>query len=494
MDKNILSKIFMQVYDELTQDLIDRKYLEELPVKKNKLEEMLNQTEIDEEEREKELKKALDNIEIKKIERKVDFDEDELEEALEEFLISIFGKEITLEYEDRYAEIKMCFESILKSGMYNRCLSFADNVKNYTSYYQSYLYGFYYVPLLIEAINHIYSNDYNGEVDYLSEKIPWRDVYTNPETKSIQIGRSTRKNTEGLPYIIIGNINRCEKVLKDFVAAVKESDSYYNIFSMDFFKDISESIKIRALFESVLVNATNSDLNYIENFFEDQTAFVRNEKLRPLQTLGFVGEAFDDELYVMLKRAELEYETPYCITFMLKNKVVELPNLRLGVDNDNVAHILAVQSSQSSRIDRENTKALQDYVKKIIPKSSSFRFYNPLHLVSLFMGMGLLKGLGITKIEVADYLPLRFLKTSLNKHMNEEEREIYQRRLTDKNLFTYMRLARVVDGIDVIHYAGNGESLILDISGNLSCENETLQQIYEMCLNYAKGLNDDIER
>ncbi len=449
MDKNILSKIFKQVYND------------------------------------------LDNKDLIKFEL---IDEDELNKALEEFIISIFGKEIILDFGEHYSEIKIYFESILKSDIYDNSLSLIENIKNYGRYYHSYLYGFYYVPLLIEAISHIYSNDYNGEVDYISEKLPRRDVFINPERKSVQIGKSTRKNKEGLPYIIIGDINRCEKVLREFVSAVKESDSYYNIFNRDAFDGISENIKIRALFESALVNATNSDLNYIENFFENQTAFVKNERLKPLQTLGLVGEAFSDELYVMLKRSELEYETPYCITFMLKNKIVELPNLRLGVDNDNVAHILAVQSSQNAQISRENTQELQDYVKKIIPKSSSFRFYNPLHLVSLFMGMGILKGLGITKVEVADYLPLRYLKTSLNKHMSDEERENYQRRLTDKNLFTYMRLATVVDGIDVLHYAGDGESLILDISGDLSCESDTLQQIYEMCLNYAKSLDNDIKR
>ena len=196
----------------------------------------------------------------------------------------------------------------------------------------------------------------------------------------------------------------------------------------------------------------------------------------------YMGNLFNDDLFVMCKRSELQYETPYYLAFMLNNKRVESPNLRMGIEtreNKKVAHIIATQSAQRV-LNPENLQEVQTEIKNNLPTDSYFRFYNPTHLVSILMTFGLLNGLGIKEVEVKDFLLFRYNKTVLDRQMDTEEADKFQTRLTNKNLITYMRLISMVDGIDVISYPEMDMSLKLKIEDNVVCKNEFLQKIYDM--------------
>lgn len=321
-------------------------------------------------------------------------------------------------------------------------------------------------------------------------------MISNIENRFI-IGRIPRKDEMDLPSVYINDIDTFEVILENYVETIKRSDTFYNIFSSEKMMDISFHDKLIALFSCTMFNATSTDLIFTELFFRKYTHFVSDTSLDSYRRLSYIGQALDDELYVMLKRSELEYETPFCLCFMLRNHIVELPNVRIGIEkfgDKKRAHILAVQTTQNEQINKKNLLEIENYFKKIIPNDSHFRFYNPAHLVSILMCFGLLKGMGITDVQVADYLPFRHRKTVLDKQMSEEEAIQFQRRLTDKNMITYMRLMSVTDGIKALTYPEMDMGLKLDISGDIHCKNEELQHLYDMCYELSKNFyEEDIE-
>lgn len=431
---------------------------------------------------------VFNKLQIEKSIVKMNIDEEALEKALEDYLLIMLGPSVKFNYDNYFPEIRKCFENIFSSEIFDKNISLIEHIKNCGQNFKERLSSLHYTSLFLEAVKRVYSDDYDGKLSF-DNQINDGVIAINYIGNQLQIGKMVRKDKLALPFITIGDVDRFEVILKEFLDAVKRSDSFYNIFKMANFEDSQEDLLIKVLFEALLFNASVNDLGFIENYFVKLKAFIENEELKPLQKLYYVGEAFDDELYVMLKRSELEYETPYCLCFMLKKSQIELPIVRLGV-KDNKAYILAVQSSQSDFINKDNKKKIEDYIKSIVPNSSKFRFYNPAHLVSILMSFGILKGLGITNVEVTEYLPLRHLKTSLERQMGEEEQDLYQQRLTDKNIYTYMRLISVVDGIKITDYPDLNVGLKLDISDNLTCNNYELLQLYNECLAFAKSLKN----
>ena len=310
------------------------------------------------------------------------------------------------------------------------------------------------------------------------------------------IGRIPRKDEQELPYVHINDIENFEIILKKYIESVALSDSFYNIFNNSSFESISFDDKVKTIIECTLFNATGSDLNYTENFFRKYTDFINDKTFNFIRLPKYMGSIFDDDLFVMCKRSELQYETPYYLAFMLNNKRVELPNVRMGIEtkeNKKVAHIIATQSAQRVLIP-ENLQEVQLEIKNNLPTDSYFRFYNPTHLVSILMTFGLLNGLGIKEVEIKDFLPFRYNKTILDKQMDQEEADKFQTRLTNKNLITYMRLISMVDGIQVITYPEMDMSLKLKIEDNVVCKNEFLQKIYDMGYQLGKENKINVEQ
>lgn len=418
-----------------------------------------------------------------------------LENTLQEYLVSILGIRIKNNYEEHYREIRKYFENIFNNIKYETYTDLIEVIKQYGKEYKEKISSHPYTELFLESMQRLYSCNYDGRVHFFDDNlgnIDIADTMVSNKGNSFIIGRIPRKNEMDLPSVYIENIDTFENTLSDYVTAVQKSDSFYNIFESEKMKDIPFKNKVKALFECTIFNATSKDLAFAERFFSKYTNFINDQSLAPLRKLNYLGNMLEDDLYIMLKRSEIEYETPYCLCFMLRNHVTELPNVRLGIEEYNgkkIAHILATQTTQSSHINRENMASVDKYLKSIIPNDSYFRFFNPSHLVSIFMSFGVLKGMGITDVEVADYLPFRHKKTILDKQMSEEEATNYQRRLTDKNMITYMKLDAITEGIKIVSYPEMDMNLKFDISGDIVCKSKELQELYDMCYSFSKNLN-----
>lgn len=130
-------------------------------------------------------------------------------------------------------------------------------------------------------------------------------------------------------------LKKFNEVLKKYIESVFMSDSFYNLFSNKYFENVSFDDKVKSIFECTIFNATNMELNNVEEFFIRYTSFMNDKTFENIRKPKYIGNLFDDELYVMSKRSEIEYETPFYLAFMLKNKRVELPNVRMGIETIN---------------------------------------------------------------------------------------------------------------------------------------------------------------
>ena len=413
-----------------------------------------------------------------------------LEQTLENYLSDILGYKIKYNYEDNFREIRKYFENIIYNSRNKNYTNLIECINSYKIEFIEKLESHKYVNLFIDIMKKMYSKSYKGKIlSDNKEDLDYTPIAISNKENSFIIGRLPRKSENNLPLIYINDIDDFENVLKKYIEAVFMSDSFYNLFTNKNFENVSFEEKVKAIFECTIFNATNTDLNNVENFFRMYTDFINDKTFENIRKPCYIGELFNDQLFVMSKRSELEYETPYYLAFMLKDKRVELPNVRLGIESKNeekVAHIIATQSAQTV-LDRDNLNKIQSEIKKNLPADPYFRFYNPTHLVSLLMTFGVLNGMGIKQVDVMDFLPFRYNKTILDKQMSLEEADNYQTRLTNKNLITYMRLIELADGINIVSYPEMDMGLKIKLSDEIKCKNEFLQNIYDISYEFGKN-------
>lgn len=421
------------------------------------------------------------------IENNIDIER--LEESLKNFLTKVTV------YKNNYIgnskEIEIMFENIF-ANRDRYSMGLIAMIEEYGSDYVAMLNGHPYTQKFLIAANNIYSEAFDIKHDGKEDSAFKINVAIKNTDKRIDIIRAVRIGEESFPSIVIRDIDTFEKTLEEYITAIKSGDSWYNIFVRDGFYQRGEDENIKMILEAALVNATNTDARDIEVFFKNYTSYVLNESLAPLRNLQRVGNLFDDDLYIMLKRSELWYETPFYISLMLCNKHIELPNVRLGIDFEKkCANIIAVQSSQVQQNTPEFT-SLKETIKRVLPKDSYYRFINPSHLISLVITMGYLKAIGIDEILLKDYMPFRYKKVVYDKHLDEDEAEKLQTRLTTKNIATFLRIASNIDGINVMSYPGNSSELKLHIANDIHGKNQFIEDLFK--LGYDLGQKNKCEK
>ncbi len=403
-----------------------------------------------------------------------------LEQALKDYLTNILGYKPEFDYNQYFPEIRKYFENILNNNFaFNKDV--VENIKDYGKKFIEIFNNHYYLTIFTIVMRRIYSPSYSGRIDYgNTETVNSYDIFISHLNNSLIFGHITRKNEDSLPPIYVSDIDEFDSVLKEYIDTVRTSSSYYNILARDEIY-ASEEDKIKALIESTIFNITNADAAHITKFFRKYTLFLQDHTFCPLSSPYKIGYAFDDDLYVMYRKSEPEYETPYYFSFMLPNRRIELPVVRLGIKNEDgfkTAHILATQSSQRMLNYFELNK-INNEIKAMLPKSKYFRFFNPSHYISILITFGILNGAGIKNIEIAEMLPLRYRKTIIDRSMSDDEGERYQTRLTNKNIITYMRLFDQIKGVKIIDYPDGYSPLTLILEDNIECPNDELQKLYD---------------
>lgn len=400
---------------------------------------------------------------------------DLLEAELENYIMKIMGYRVINQLRNYklgrvrefnyFGEVSKYFENLVFNGNFSSFVNFVEWLRKYTNEFTSNLDDYEYVSKFIRAAKRSLTND---------------DVEAVISQKGTRyaISKVTDKNQDDTPNIMIEDIGELEDILGDYVYEVKNSDTFYSRPFYDMPDDAAEY-----LFEWTLKNATSLDLTNVGEFYKKFTDFIKDETFDYFKNKPkYIGQLFGDELYLLLKKSTVAYETPYYLSFMLKDNRIELPNIRMGIENRNgerVAHILATQTSQDIKsTDRE--KELANVTKKLLPKSKNFREFNPSHLLSLTITLGFLNGFGIKAIIVPDYLPLRYQRFVLEERKSEEELHAYQHRLTNKFFNTFFRLFENAEGINLYNIPEAGTPMLFKLDDEVRFENEFLQHAYNI--------------
>ncbi len=422
---------------------------------------------------------------------------EEFESLLEEYILNTMGYHIYNLYKDYktgrrnvfeyFPEVRKYFENAIVNFKIDKFTTIDEWVRDYGEEFHKYIEGFPYVDKLIKAIEKIYcGNNY--------------DVVVSHNHRNFMIYHPCDKNEEELPMVCIQDIDRLNKIIADYIEAVKTTDNFYkNVFEES--HCLSESEAIEEILGWTLRNASQFDLSNVELFFTkylnyiiDNTFDAYGNRVVP------VGKLFEDEHYIVKRKAALAYETPYYLRFMLRNSVFEFPNIRYGIEwtnGEKVAHIQAIQSSQEITPTILHNK-ISKYINSSLPKRKNFREFNPLHLASLVEFIGMLNAFGIKKVVACDYFALRYQRYCLENQMSEEELHNYQHRLTNKYINTFFRLFEYTDDIKLLKYPDETGELIFSIGEDVKFDAPILQKLYDIGYQSAKEqgigqINSDIQ-
>ena len=412
----------------------------------------------------------------------------ELEEVLKEFIYGVIGFRFSHKYD--YGEIRAYFDNICQNTHFYDYHSLIKAINEYKNRYIHIMDSHPYVMLLTDAIKRIYSPEYDGKLGFnissQYEYVVGHNATINHKGSMMQIRKNHDSGEVRMPNVFISDIDKLEDSLEEYVEAIKSSNSFYNLFNNKNFNFFTYNEKVKMLFEATILNASTLELSNLTEFFNKYRDFIIDETLPNMTKLQKMGDTLNDEMYFCVKRSDIEYETPYYFSFMLKNSYYELPNVRLGITSNGdkkIAHIIATQTSQFTPENEDISKM----IKKGIPHTSKFRFSNPDYLVSILIAFGILKGMGIENVVVEDYMPLRSHKTIRDKSMGEEESNRYMERIYDKEIYTYLKLSELCNGIDIKSFPDDGNNMNIALNDNITCANEFLQNLYNMAYNFGKN-------
>jgi len=397
-------------------------------------------------------------------------DPEEFEGILKDYIRKTLGARISNDCDFYCREIKTAFENIFTNAKLIDLVNIRDFIISYGDKFINQITQTSYSSNFINTMRRVYDNDAYG----LSIK--------NID-KCYIIMRNSRKNEEGLPPLVIKDIDKFEVILNNFITQVVRSKTLFN----SFFAGLEEEEAISYLFEWTIRNAGYTDLSDVQNFYRKYTYFIVDDTFEELETPMLAGKIGDNELYIRILKANVNYETPYYLSFIVANgrSYTELPNVRLGIEKKldrKVAHILAVQSTQA-RVDYNKTKEINAQIKEELPKSKYFREFNPSHLASITISCGLLKGLNISNIDIVDYLPLRYRRLLLENHKNDEEINNLQYRLTNKNINSFLKLCEISEGINISNYPDLDGYLRIELTDTFDSKSKLLVDLYNMGYN-----------
>ena len=433
-------------------------------------------------------KNRIENAETYKVTKRLAELSDEMNESLEKSLINYLnytlGYKMNRDYSDNYKEIKKYLNNIVDNFNESSLDNVVEFIDSYTNSLTEDISNHHQTSLFIDAMKNTMSDNKD------------RVVIVN-KGKSYSIEVISRKDEETIPSIIINDIDLFEETLQDFLNTLETSNSSFKNLFDHFDRGEAET----RLYEFVMKNATVSDLTDVTRFFKKYEKFIGDETfknyIRPVQMDDLLGSS----VYIMQKKANAAYETPYYLSFMmLDDKAsIELPTIRMGIDSENkTAHILATQSSQRDN-DEIKYGEIREITKRMMRRTKHFMRCNPTHIFSIIMALGVFKGMGIDNINVTDFFPLRRNKLILENKMNEEEIDTFQSRLVDNNLNNYLRILEFFEGIEIKEYPDMGEGLKLKIGDNVKSDNPFLEKLYYSGYNVAvkqqeKNSNDGDEK
>lgn len=426
-------------------------------------------------------------------------EDSELEPVLKEYILKVMGYSVYEAYlkyinESNYNPkavfpyrdaVRKSFISLVQNFDYSKSRTITEAIEEYGTNFYPTLSKYKYVDKLIKAIRKIYSSD---------EKNP--NIVIEQKEKMYKISLIDDKYIESMPTMVINNIENLNSILEHYLLVVLSTENNYKrIFDQP--SEENQDDRIIELLMWTLINVSNEDVLDIERFFSKYITFISDTTFSQFKEHPqYLGDLLDDKLYLLERKSSCAYETPYYLAFMLCNRRVELPNIRIGIEDtgeSKVAHILSIQTTQTNPNPKEDP-IINKEIKELLPRTSYFREYNPSHLLSLVITLGMLNTAGIEKVYAYEYLPMRYQRFVNEGRKNEDELYQYQHRLTNKFINTFFRLIEFTNDIEIISYPENGGLFSFRLKKEIKFNNELLNKAYQIGYNQKDKINNYYER
>lgn len=324
------------------------------------------------------------------------------------------------------------------------------------------------------------------------------------------------------PCLKIGDKDRLLESIESYVEVAK---SFYGEVDYDGVDDVD-----KYTIATVLSNMTYEDFDNPIKFFEYRRKFLEDKTLNHFKYNKNIGysELFDADIEVEVRKESIFLETPYGIYINLvrhsddgRKLKYQLPVIRYGIADD-TAYIYAIQKDQSEEESTE--KEYVSFSKKIRRKMykvnsglseeernneeiDNIQEVSPWAVIALSITLGLLKNAGIDKVLAFPLLinrwnsnvifsqeTLRILSDIEDECYNEyknhlrllrDNMDILQKNISDKFVRTFRRIGHYFPGISVDdYYVPMGLPLFLDIEHGEDCNNELLQEMFNIGYRY----------
>jgi len=310
-----------------------------------------------------------------------------------------------------------------------------------------------------------------------------------------------------IPTLNISNKELFDNLLVDY--AMKALNFYSN---KDFNRDAIDSgiSREKIVLTMLWSNATWEDFMYPCNYFRRRINFFNNN----INEDGIIGKSsylLNSNISYKIVKNKLENETPYRLELYLNSSdsddIYKLPNMYFGISDD-IVYIYAMQNDRDSLFmdsmyKKKISRLLRHVDSGLDVKNETFGNYDegnlkditPSFLVGANIGLGLFKSMGYNKIMVSSVLPERWngkmiaadYKLRHGVSINDIDNLKIQRNLTEKFIRTFNRLIYHHSGINSLNSVGEDSSyLIISIDDNDVCNNELLNETYNIGINNVK--------
>lgn len=407
---------------------------------------------------------------------------EQTKKELEELLINFINQNVCFKFDGNYSEyrknILIYFQNIIDNiDVVINCENIVQLTREYVEQYNKLFSSNSLVNIFVQTVKNLYNNDC----------IVTAIKHNKSNFTFIPRDSDGQENVAPVFLTTIIDIEQLEQTLREYLDSLRFSKHPY---SQSFYQ-YDENTAIQLIFKWTFMNATRDELLDVNLCFKRYIDYINEKNISRFMEYKNIGNISADELYFKFKKSDISFETPYYMSFMVYDKSsninFELPNVRLGFYEENgflKAKIFAVQSSKSNDyLNFENS--INKCYKIMFGKENKYREYNPEHLVSIILAIGILKGMGINEVSLADLMPFRYNKW-INEGLDENTCDNRQYRLTKKFLNNFLKLCIYFEGIEFDGLNPCSLECKLLLKENIFSADPFCNNLYQSAYNYAK--------
>lgn len=339
-----------------------------------------------------------------------------------------------------------------------------------------------------KIIESIFAQAQNGKVSIESSDLGSWTFYVKFYTKIA--GQLSSDFDDNAPIVNIPNYENFVNLVDKYLLAAKK---FYNA-DQEYFM-LSDKGFEEKLFMDLFVNATNFDINNIEQFLALRTQMVMADVKNKIINFGKY-QNYECECSISKNHSNLEGTHKFSIRFKDDDGGEFLmPAVTFSIVG-NTAYMYAVQRQINHKSEGTKSvveKKLDRYFRKI-NKDVPVEFQNisPNALVSLIIFGNYLKSLKITNVVAPDYMPIRYeaKATAISKNAKTVDEEIdmlekhnqNQYNITNKFMDLFVRYNLHFQN-SIIDYDSNMQMMTMKLSENNSgkFDDNVAYEIEQIC-------------